>query len=74
MGNISEAEYKDKSAELQRTIAELSKAPERKEVHFTTNWKSLYEELDPEHRRAFWRGLIRGVEIDKSGSPVKILY
>lgn len=74
LGNISESEYKDKSAELQRMIAELSKKPAKKEIKFTTNWKSLYEELDAEHRRAFWRGLIKGVVVDRNARPVGILY
>lgn len=74
MGNISESEYKDKSAELQRKIAELSKEPVKKEIRFETNWKSLYEELDDEHRRAFWRGLIKGVVVDKNALPIEILY
>ena len=74
MGNISEDEYKKRSAELQRTIATLSKEPEKKEVRFTANWKSLYQELDDEHRRAFWRGLIKEVKISEDGKPTKIIY
>ena len=74
LGNISEDEYKKRSAELQRTIATLSKEPEKKEIRFTTNWKSLYEELDEEHRRAFWRGLIKEVKISEDGKPTKIIY
>jgi len=74
MGNISEDEYKKRSAELQRTIATLSKEPEKKEIRFTTNWKSLYEELDEEHRRAFWRGLIKEVKVNEKGEPCEILY
>ena len=74
MGNISESEYKDKSAELQLKIAELSKEPVKKEIRFETNWKSLYEELDDEHKRAFWRGLIKGVVINENALPVEILY
>lgn len=74
LGNISESEYKDKSAELQRMIAELSKEPAKKEIKFTTNWKSLYGELDAEHRRAFWRGLIKGVVVDRNALPVGVLY
>ena len=74
MGNITEDEYKKRSAELQRTIATLSKEPEKKEVRFTANWKSLYQELDDEHRRAFWRGLIKEVKISEDGKPTKIIY
>lgn len=74
LGNISESEYKNKSAELQRKIAELSKEPKEKEVKFTSNWKDLYLKLDDSHRRSFWRGLIKEIVIDKEAQPVKILY
>ena len=74
LGNISESEYKTKSAELQRKIAELSKEPKEKEVKFTSNWKDLYLKLDDSHRRSFWRGLIKEIVIDKEAKPVRILY
>lgn len=74
LGNISESEYKNKSAELQRKIAELSKEPKEKEIKFTSGWKDLYLKLDDSHRRSFWRGLIKEIVIDKEAKPVKILY
>lgn len=74
LGNISESEYKTKSAELQRKIAELSKEPKEKEAKFTSNWKGLYLKLDDSHRRSFWRGLIKEIVIDEKAQPVKILY
>lgn len=74
LGNISESEYKEKSAELQRIIAELSKEPKEKTVKFTANWKDLYQELDDEHRRSFWRGLVKEVVIDTDAQPIRILY
>lgn len=74
LGNISESEYKNKSAELQRKIADLSKEPKEKEVKFTSNWKDLYLKLDDSHRRSFWRRLIKEIIIDKEAQPVKILY
>lgn len=74
LGNIEAKEYRDKSAELQQTIAELSKEPVKKEIKFTTDWKTLYKELDYEHRRAFWRGLIKEIVLDKDGNPIDILY
>ena len=74
MGNISEAEYKTKSTELQRVIADLSKEPPQKTITFTANWKDLYQKLDDEHKRSFWRNLIKEVKIDENGTPVEILY
>lgn len=74
MGNISESEYKDKSIELQKTIAELSKEPKTKETKFTKNWKDIYQMLDEERKRSFWRNLITSIEIGKDAAPVRILY
>lgn len=74
LGNIDKDAYTAKSAELQRKIAELERQPEPKTHSFTAGWKDVYQQLDGEHRRAFWRGLIAGVEIDENGNPIKILY
>ena len=74
LGNISEAEYKAQAAELQRKIAELQKNPPLKSQNFTANWKEIYAELDAEHRRAFWRGLIREIVVSVDATPVRIIY
>ncbi len=74
MGNISQKEYKDKSAELQKKIAELSKKPSLKTQNFASNWKDLYRELDDEHRRLFWRSLVSEVRVSLEGQAVEIMY
>lgn len=74
MGNISQKEYKDKSAELQKKIAELSKKPSLKTQNFVSNWKALYYELDDEHRRLFWRSLVSEVRVSLEGQAVEIMY
>ena len=74
MGNITQNEYKDKSAELQRKIAELSKKPSLKTQNFASNWKALYYELDEEHRRLFWRSLISEVRVTLEGQAFQIMY
>ena len=74
MGNISESEYREKSADLQRIIADLSKEPKQVEDVFVKDWKEVYMMLDEEHRRSFWRNLIKEVVIDAEATPVDILY
>jgi hypothetical protein len=74
LGNISADEYKETSADLQRKIADLSKDTAPKAVTFEKNWKDVYLMLDDEHRRCFWRGLIKGVRIEEDSTPVGILY
>ena len=74
MGNITESEYKAKSSDLQRKIAELSKEPKETINVFTKNWKDVYAMLDDEHKRSFWHKLIKEVKVDADGSPTDILY
>ena len=73
-GNISESEYKSKSAEIQQKIAELSKLPSLKTQIFVSNWKDLYQELDAEHRRSFWRNLVKEIAVSQQGQGVAVLY
>lgn len=72
MGNISEDEYRHKSAELQKQIADLSKVVIPKAEVLTKGWKEVYEMLDPVHKRAFWHRLLSKIEID--GRDVGRLY
>ena len=74
MGNIDEEEYRKKSAELQKIIAELQKKPALKAQNFASNWKDVYQLLDDEHKRSFWRGLISGIVIDLEGQVVDVVY
>lgn len=74
LGNIDQNEYKSKTAEIQKKIAELQKIPPVKTKIFASNWKDLYAELDEEHKRSFWRNIISGVEISLKNQGFKILY
>jgi len=74
MGNISESDYKKEAEILQKKIAELSKQEQPKTKSFEKGWKDLYETLTEENKRSFWRSLIKGVEVDENGQPIKILY
>lgn len=74
LGNITQDEYKAKSADIQQKIAELSKKPALKTQNFASNWKDLYLELDPEHRRSFWRNLIKEIRVTLEAQPFQIVY
>lgn len=74
MGNIDQDEYRTKSAELQKKIAEIQKTPPLKTKIFTANWRDLYMELDVEHRRSFWRNLIKKIVINVEVSTIDIIY
>ena len=74
LGNISQDEYKSRSAEIQQKIAEIQKIPVLKTQNFASNWRNLYQELDDEHRRLFWRNLIKEIVVDVETTDFQILY
>ena len=74
MGNISEADYREKAVDLQRKIADLSKQPKEVVNVFTADWKDVYNMLDDSHKRSFWHNLIKDIQIDENGKPVKIEF
>ena len=74
LGNITQEEYKAKSAELQQKIAEIQKKPALKTQIFASNWKDLYMELDEEHRRIFWRKLIKKIVVTHESQCVDVIY
>lgn len=74
LGNISQDEYKTRSAELQQKIAEIQKTPSLKTKIFAANWKDLYAELDDIHRRSFWRGLIKEIRTTVDISGFEVIY
>lgn len=73
LGNISEKEYRKKSADLQQKIASITKETPKKEV-FTKGWKDVYKMLDAKHRKAFWQNLIREIHINEDLEVVEVLY
>ena len=77
-GNKSDAEYLAETAEIKEQIkkAELEKLDEPEETDIEalkatleTDFRGIYETLDPEDKRRFWRGLIK--EIHVSGNSVQ---
>lgn len=74
LGNISQAEYKEKSAVLLKQIAELSKKAPLKTQNFASNWKDLYLKLDPDHRRSFWHNLLQQIVVSEQLQVVEVLY
>lgn len=74
LGNISESEYREQSAEIQRKIAEIRKKPALKSQNFAANWKEIYADLDEEHRRMFWRKMVKEIVVTVEGTPVDVIY
>lgn len=74
MGNISDADYRKQSAELQQKIAELSKNAPLKTQILDANWKEIYAKLDSEHRRNFWHNLIKEIRVTVENKGFEVLY
>ena len=80
-GRISEAEYDreydDLEVQLQELQSHLEPILERDlsqyEELLKSDWKELYNALNSENKRAFWRNLIKEIHID-SDYNIKIIF
>lgn len=72
-GRIKTIEQYDKEYDELMEQLELAKSEqaetstidlERIEAVFQGDWKEIYNALDDEHKRAFWRGIISSIEIE----------
>ena len=73
-GNMDDNEYIDQTKELNALIvkaeAEVMQDPGEKDLSglnamMETDFKSIYQELEPEDKRRFWRSLIDCIHIDE---------
>jgi DNA invertase Pin-like site-specific DNA recombinase len=73
-GRIEEEEYDKEYFALEKDLKLLEareEKPEERDLEklkglLETDYKALYEELDKEHRKAFWRKLIKEFSIDEN--------
>ena len=59
---------KGKITTIRKIISDFQTTKIELQKWIPANWKELYNELDAEHRRAFWRTIIKGVKIDENGA------
>lgn len=69
-GGKTDEEYLREAAELKALIDKANQEPQIVNKDLTplkellkTDWKALYTTMDEEHRRAFWRGLIKVIYV-----------
>lgn len=81
MGNISDAEYQKKTAEIKRQIAELKKpntAPvvpaEVSEMLSDKSFGDIYNSLSDKEKHALWHSVIDHIEFDMDGNVSEIFY
>lgn len=70
-GDISPEEYTEKRDALRAEIDDLSK-PQMKAPELPSNWKEIYNDLDREHKRDFWRKVIDRIEINRGDAKYSI--
>ena len=82
-GRITEAEYDRDYDDLERQLAELQEGltpvEERdltvyEELLAKDNWKELYNALNRENKRAFWRKYIKAIKLDLDGKIEEIIF
>lgn len=82
-GRIEEAEYDQEYFALEKELKKIDVEEEPEERNLDnlkglleTDYKKLYNELDREHRRAFWRNLIKSFTLDdnKKVNPESIIF
>lgn len=82
-GRIKEEEYDREYEELERQLAELQESltpvEERdvsiyEELLAQDDWKQLYNALNRENQRAFWRKYIKAIKLDNEGKIDEIIF
>lgn len=81
-GRISEKAYDREYAILEQQLKEISlknKEVGKRDVNryielLKSDWKSVYSSLDREHKRSFWRQVIKEIHIDENASISDILF
>lgn len=82
-GRVKEEEYDREYEALERQLAELQESltpvEDRdisvyEELLATDDWKALYNALNKENQRAFWRKYIKAIKLDTDGKLDEIIF
>jgi len=69
-GDIDKAEYMRRKEEYQTQLAALPEVKQRDTKHIeeflNSDWRALYEGLEPIEKRVFWRSILESITIDNS--------
>jgi site-specific DNA recombinase len=70
-GRMEEKDYDREYEKLEKKLAKLQEAPQKKDVSVlkdlsSMDWQGMYKELTQENKQAFWRSFIDKIEIDPS--------
>lgn len=68
-GEIEKAEYTRRKEDYESQLADIPtyevKDTREIEAFLNSDWRTLYDSLDPHEKRSFWRGIIDYIEVDK---------
>ena len=82
-GRVKEEEYDREYEELERQLAELNKSLTPVELRDVSiyeellakdDWKELYNALNKENQRAFWRKYIKAIKLDTEGKLDEVIF
>lgn len=82
-GRVKEEEYDRDYEELERQLAELQESltpvEERdvtvyEELLAKDDWKELYNALNKENKRAFWRKYVKAIKLDTEGKINEVIF
>lgn len=82
-GRVKEDEYDRDYADLERQLSELQESLTPVEERDLTiyedllkkdDWKALYNALNRENKRAFWRKYIKAIKLDVEGKIDEIIF
>ena len=69
-----EKQYQKLELALQEQASEIIQAEKPSASNnrtFSGNWKKIYEKLDYEHRKCFWKSILAEIQIDSATHKVK---
>lgn len=68
-GEIDKAEFTRRKEDYESQLADIPtyevKDTREIEAFLNSDWRTLYDSLDPHGKRSFWRGIIDYIEVDK---------
>ena len=79
-GNITKEQYRQRTKALKDKIAELNRSDHgslqlsKLKNLLTSDFEHDYNLLDREHKRSFWRQLIKQIVVDFGGHPVDVIF
>lgn len=79
-GNITKDQYRQRTNKIKAKIAEINRSasgssqlPKLKEL-LSGDFEADYNLLDKEHKRSFWRQIIKQIIVDFNGNPVDVIF